>query len=86
MVLLGHSMGGLLSHAMAVDSGDRFWRINSDQPFDTILGPAGRPLAKLKQYLFFDAQPFVEPRGLPGDPAPRLGQRRGAWSAGSGRT
>src|SRR5262249_31548842 len=27
MVLLGHSMGGLLSHMMSVESGDEFWRL-----------------------------------------------------------
>ena len=35
MVLLGHSMGGLLSHMMAVASGDEFWQIYSDRQFDT---------------------------------------------------
>ena len=39
-VLLGHSMGGLLSHAMAVSSGDQLWRLYSDRPFDEILGRA----------------------------------------------
>ena len=58
MVLLGHSMGGLLSHAMAVSSGDRFWELNSDQPFGAIQGPPP-VLDELKRYMFFDAQPYV---------------------------
>jgi pimeloyl-ACP methyl ester carboxylesterase len=58
MVLLGHSMGGLLSHAMAVDSGDRFWELNSDRPFDDLLGPPN-VLAELKRYMYFQALPFV---------------------------
>src|SRR5439155_1713365 len=31
MVLLGHSMGGLLGHAMAVNSGNHFWALYSDR-------------------------------------------------------
>jgi len=59
MVLLGHSMGGLLAHAMAVDSGNRLWELSSERPFDDgILGPP-EVKAELKHYLFFDALPFV---------------------------
>ena len=58
MVLLGHSMGGLLSHMMAVSSGDQLWQLYSDRPFDEILGP--RPvLDELRRYLFFEPLPFV---------------------------
>jgi pimeloyl-ACP methyl ester carboxylesterase len=59
MVLLGHSMGGLLSHAMAVDSGDRFWELYTDRRFDDILGPPD-VLAELRGYLFFKPLPFVK--------------------------
>jgi pimeloyl-ACP methyl ester carboxylesterase len=58
MVLLGHSMGGLLSHAMVVNSDDRFWRLDSDRAFDEIFGPA-EVRAELKRYLFFEPLPFV---------------------------
>jgi pimeloyl-ACP methyl ester carboxylesterase len=58
MVLLGHSMGGLLSHAMAVDSGNSFWEVNSDRPFDQIVGPP-EVLNELRHYTFFQAQPYV---------------------------
>ncbi|QEH33727.1 hypothetical protein OJF2_22330 [Aquisphaera giovannonii] len=58
MVLLGHSMGGLLSHLMTVSSGDQFWRLNSDQSFDTILGPK-EVLGDLQHLLFFEPLPFV---------------------------
>ena len=58
MVLIGHSMGGLLSHAMAVDSGDQFWRINSDRRFEEINGPP-ETLATLKRFMFFKPLPFV---------------------------
>jgi pimeloyl-ACP methyl ester carboxylesterase len=58
MVLLGHSMGGLLSHAMVVSSGNRWWELNTDKQFDDITGPPD-VLAELKHYNFFDALPFV---------------------------
>jgi pimeloyl-ACP methyl ester carboxylesterase len=58
MVLLGHSMGGLLSRMMAVSSGDKLWRLYSDRSFDDILGP--RPvLDELRRYFFFEPLPFV---------------------------
>jgi hypothetical protein len=59
MVLLGHSMGGLLSHMMAVSSGDKFWRLYSDRSFDSeIIGPRD-VLDELHTYLFFEPLPFV---------------------------
>lgn len=58
MVLLGHSMGGLLCHSMAVSSGDRFWQLHSDRPFQEILGPPD-VLNELRQYLFFEPMPSV---------------------------
>ena len=57
-VLLGHSMGGLLSHFMVVSSGDRLWRLNSDRSFDEILGPKN-VLDELHRLLFFEPLPFV---------------------------
>ena len=33
MVLVGHSMGGLVSKLQTIDSGDEFWRIVSNKPF-----------------------------------------------------
>jgi pimeloyl-ACP methyl ester carboxylesterase len=59
MVLLGHSMGGLLGHMMAVRSGDRLWRLYSDRSFETeIIGPRD-VLDELRTYLFFQAVPSV---------------------------
>ncbi|MGE3818963.1 MAG: esterase/lipase family protein [Isosphaeraceae bacterium] len=57
-VLLGHSMGGLLSRAMAVESGDRLWELNSHVRFEDVLGPP-EVLAELRRYLFFQPLPFV---------------------------
>lgn len=58
MVLLGHSMGGLLSHAMAVDSQDNFWSINTFRRFSALAGPPD-VLREIEHYTFFKAQPFV---------------------------
>jgi pimeloyl-ACP methyl ester carboxylesterase len=58
MVLLGHSMGGLLSHSMAISSGDQLWRLYTDRSFDDILGPR-EVLDELRRYLFFESVPFV---------------------------
>jgi hypothetical protein len=59
MVLLGHSMGGLLSRTMGVSSGDQLWRLYSDRPFEDILGPKD-VLDELRRYLFFEPLPFVK--------------------------
>ncbi len=60
MVLLGHSMGGLLSHMMSVSSGDELWRLYSDRKFDSgeIVGPRD-VIEELRHYLFFEPLPFV---------------------------
>lgn len=62
MVLLGHSMGGLLSHAMTLDSGDQLWRLYSDRSFQDVIPPRDHPedLDELKKYLFFEPLPFVK--------------------------
>lgn len=39
MVLVGHSMGGLVSRMQTIDSGDDFWQIVSDQPPERLKGP-----------------------------------------------
>lgn len=59
MVLVGHSMGGLLSHFMAVESGAKLWELSSDKSFDEIVGPP-EILAELKRSCFFEPLPFVK--------------------------
>ena len=59
MVLLGHSMGGLLSHAMAVNSEQKFWELNTYVPIEQIKG-SPEVIEELHRYMFFDAQPFVK--------------------------
>ncbi len=58
-VLLGHSMGGLLAHAMALKSGNHLWQISTDRDFDDILGPP-ETLEELRHYTFFEWVPSVK--------------------------
>lgn len=39
MVLVGHSMGGLVSRMQTIDSGDDFWNLVSNQPKEKLRGP-----------------------------------------------
>lgn len=36
MVLVGHSMGGLVSKMQTIDSGEALWNVNSDKPFTLV--------------------------------------------------
>jgi pimeloyl-ACP methyl ester carboxylesterase len=60
MVFVGHSMGGLISNLMTIDSDDDFWKIASkDEPFDQVkLPPSAR--AELEQTFFFQRQACVK--------------------------
>ncbi len=58
IVLVGHSMGGLVAKMLVVDSGTRLWSEVSDRPFDKLAGdPADRMV--LGDALFFKALPEV---------------------------
>ncbi len=58
MVLVGHSMGGLVSRLLTVDGGDDFWRLISAEPIDRLqLQPATRD--ELRQTFYFRRQPNV---------------------------
>lgn len=59
MVLIGHSMGGLLARLQTVDSGNEFWNIVSDQPFDA-LETDEQTRAEIHDTLFFTANPSVK--------------------------
>jgi pimeloyl-ACP methyl ester carboxylesterase len=58
MVLIGHSMGGLLTRMMAVDSGDRLWKVVSARPIAELMGEAD-DLKLLRSGLIFGAYPGV---------------------------
>jgi pimeloyl-ACP methyl ester carboxylesterase len=58
MVLVGHSMGGLLVKVMVQDSKTRLWEFFSTLPFEKLSGPPeDRELAR--QVLFFEPEPGV---------------------------
>jgi pimeloyl-ACP methyl ester carboxylesterase len=38
MVLVGHSMGGLVSRLQTLESGEEFWHILSDEPYEKVKG------------------------------------------------
>ncbi len=57
-VLVGHSMGGLVSKLQTVDSGNEFWATLSDKPFAELA--AEEELREgLEQTFFFDPNPSV---------------------------
>jgi pimeloyl-ACP methyl ester carboxylesterase len=58
MVLIGHSMGGLVSRLALTDSGDAFWKLGSNRPLEAIVGePEHREL--VGRVFFFKPLPFV---------------------------
>jgi pimeloyl-ACP methyl ester carboxylesterase len=58
MVIVGHSMGGLVAKMISVDSGDRLWRVVTDRPFRELIGEEDdRKL--FHGGLIFDAYPSV---------------------------
>jgi pimeloyl-ACP methyl ester carboxylesterase len=59
MVLVGHSMGGLVSRMQTIESGDDFWKIVSDQPPESVRGPEEDRI-KLVSTLYFNANPSVK--------------------------
>ncbi len=57
-VLIGHSMGGLLSRLMVVDSGDTFWSSIANRPFsEAKAGPGQRE--QIERVFFFQANPSI---------------------------
>lgn len=53
MVLVGHSMGGLVSKLQTIASGDRFWEIVSDRPFGELKAD-DETRARLENVFFFE--------------------------------
>ena len=58
MVLVGHSMGGLVSRLQTINSHDQFWNLISDRNVDELTGDPAT-LRKIRDTLYFDANPLV---------------------------
>lgn len=57
-VIVGHSMGGLISKLQVTDSGDRLWRSIADAPFEQLRG-SPELLEHLQQSFFFSSNPNI---------------------------
>lgn len=58
MVLVGHSMGGLVARLQTIDSRDDFWKIVSDKPFDQLKADT-ESRERLYQCFFFQPNPSI---------------------------
>lgn len=58
MVLVGHSMGGLVSRLQTLDSEDRFWQLLSDKPVEELKCDVESRHC-LKDTLYFNANPSI---------------------------
>lgn len=59
MVLVGHSMGGLLSRLQTIHSGNDFWNLLSEEPFHE-LDASEEDREKLAELLFFSPNPTIQ--------------------------
>jgi pimeloyl-ACP methyl ester carboxylesterase len=59
MVFVGHSMGGLISNLLTIDSGDDFWKLASEEPIDQLKLPADAR-EELEQTFFFQRESCVK--------------------------
>ncbi len=58
MVVIGHSMGGILTHTLVADVGDNLWKQVSDQPLDSIdMDEATRE--QVREMAYFPPDPAV---------------------------
>jgi hypothetical protein len=58
MVLIGHSMGGLVSKMQTLNSGDEFWRVVSDRPFSELKADP-ETLARVRGVVYFEPNPSI---------------------------
>jgi pimeloyl-ACP methyl ester carboxylesterase len=59
LVLVGHSMGGLVSKLQTIDSGDEFWRLVTDKPLEE-LNATPEERARLAKSFYFRPNPSVK--------------------------
>ena len=59
LVLIAHSMGGLLAHTLVSDSGDALWNAFATRPLNSLSLSAGEK-ALILEYFFFRHQPAID--------------------------
>jgi pimeloyl-ACP methyl ester carboxylesterase len=59
MVLVGHSMGGLVARLQTLESGEDYWNVLSDTPLDELDAPASIK-SELRMALYFHPDPAVK--------------------------
>jgi pimeloyl-ACP methyl ester carboxylesterase len=59
MVLIGHSMGGLVDKLLTQSSGEEFWQLVTDHPITQVKG-SSEALDELERVFFFERQPAVK--------------------------
>ena len=59
MVLVGHSMGGLVSRLQTINSEDKFWDLVSQEDFDSLRGDQAS-LKMMRDTFFFEPDPSVK--------------------------
>jgi pimeloyl-ACP methyl ester carboxylesterase len=59
VVVVGHSMGGLLAHTLVSDSGDALWNTFANRPLNSLALPPNEKDLVLK-YFFFRHQPVID--------------------------
>ena len=59
MVLVGHSMGGLISRMQVIDSGDDFWQIISDEPIANVKGDP-LTIEQIRDLYYFQADQSIK--------------------------
>ena len=59
MVVIGHSMGGMLTNMQIRSSGDSFIRLLFDQPIDEIEGMSETQKDSIKELLIYEANPDI---------------------------
>jgi pimeloyl-ACP methyl ester carboxylesterase len=59
LVLVGHSMGGLVSKLQTLESGDDFWRLVSDKPIEE-LKASDEDRSRLAKCFYFHPNPMVK--------------------------
>ena len=59
VVVIAHSMGGILAHTLVSDSGDALWNSFAEKPFDSLFLPS-QEKNLIAGYFFFRHQPAID--------------------------